>query len=148
MDLQGWAEAANNKKEVIEEEKNVNGNEIYASLVFIQNSIQALKMQLNEQNKIYTENTQKLNLKINNGFTDLQKSISAVPVQTQTLTVNEVKEIIKDVQAIEKSTLNVCNELKSTRNDVAEAIMTFKSIILFTPVALVLILICYHWFFY
>ena len=145
MDLQGWAEAANNKKEVIEEGKNVNGNEIYASLVFIQNSI---KMQLNEQNKIYTENTQKLNLKINNGFTDLQKSISAVPVQTQTLTVNEVKEIIKDVQAIEKSTLNVCNELKSTRNDVAEAIMAFKSIILFTPVALVLILICYHWFFY
>ena len=56
MDLQGWAEAANNKKEVIEEGKNVNGNEIYASLVFIQNSIQALKMQLNEQNKIYTEN--------------------------------------------------------------------------------------------
>lgn len=148
MDLQGWAEAANNKKEVIEEGKNVNGNEIYASLVFIQNSIQALKMQLNEQNKIYTENTQKVNLKINNGFTDLQKSISAVPVQTQTLTVNEVKEIIKDVQAIEKSTLNVCNELKSTRNDVAEAIMAFKSIILFTPVALVLILICYHWFFY
>ena len=145
MDLEGWAEAANNKKEVIEEGKNVNGNEIYASLVFIQNSIQALKMQLNEQNKIYTENTQKLNLKINNGFTDLQKSISAVPVQTQTLTV---KEIIKDVQAIEKSTLNVCNELKSTRNDVAEAIMAFKSIILFTPVALVLILICYHWFFY
>lgn len=147
MDLQGWAEAANNKKEVIEE-KNVNGNEIYASLVFIQNSIQALKMQLNEQNKIYTENIQKLNLKINNGFTDLQKSISAVPVQTQTLTVTEVKEIIKAVQTIEKSTVNVCNELKSTRNDVAEAIMAFKSIILFTPVTLVLILICYHWFFY
>lgn len=148
MDLQGWAEAANNKKEVIEEEKNVNGNEIYASLVFIQNSIQALKMQLNEQNKIYTENTQKLNLKINNGFTDLQKSISAVPVQTQTLTVTEVKEIIKAVQTIEKSTVNVCNELKSTRNDVAEAIMAFKFIILITPVTLVLLLICYHWFFY
>lgn len=147
MDLQGWAEAANNKKEVIEE-KNVNGNEIYASLVFIQNSIQALKMQLNEQNKIYTENNQKLNLKIDKGLADLQKSISAVPVQTQTLTVTEVKEIIKAVQAIEKSTVNVCDELKSTRNDVAEAIMAFKSIILFTPVALVLILICYHWFFY
>ena len=148
MDLQGWAEAVNNKKEVIEEEKNVNGNEIYASLGFIQNSIQALKMQLNEQNKIYTENTQKLNLKINNGFTDLQKSISAVPVQTQTLTVTEVKEIIKAVQTIEKSTLSVCNELKTARNEVQEAIMALKFIILITPVTLVLLLICYHWFFY
>ena len=148
MDLQGWAEAVNNKKEVIEEEKNVNGNEIYASLVFIQNSIQALKMQLNEQNKIYTENTQKLNLKINNVFTDLQKSISAVPVQTQTLTVTEVKEIIKAVQTIEKSTLSVCNELKTARNEVQEAIMALKFIILITPVTLVLLLICYHWFFY
>ena len=148
MDLQGWAEAVNNKKEVIEEEKNVNGNEIYASLVFIQNSIQALKMQLNEQNKIYTENNQKLNFKIDQGLADIQKSISAVPVQTQTLTINEVKEIIKGIQALEKSTLNVCNELKSTRNDLAEAIMALKLIILFTPVALVLILICYHWFFY
>lgn len=147
MDLQGWAEAANNKKEVIEE-KNVNGNEIYASLVFIQNSIQSLKKQLNEQNKIYTENNQKLNFKIDQGLADIQKSISAVPVQTQTLTINEVKEIIKGIQALEKSTLNVCNELKSTRNDVAEAIMALKLIILFTPVALVLILICYHWFFY
>lgn len=147
MDLQGLVEATNNKKTETEE-KSVNGNEIYASLVFIQNSIQALKMQQSEQSKIYTDTNQKLTLKINNGFTDLQKSISAVPVQTQTLTVNEVKEIIKGVQAIEKSTLNVCNELKSTRNDVAEAIMAFKSIILFTPVALVLILICYHWFFY
>lgn len=148
MDLQGWAEAVNNKKEVIEEEKNVNGNEFYASLVFIQNSIQALKMQLNEQNKIYTENTQKLNLTINNGFTDLQKSISAVPVQTQTLTVTEVKEIIKAVQTIEKSTLSVCNELKTARNEVQEAIMALKFIILITPVTLVLLLICYHWFFY
>lgn len=147
MDLYGWAEAANNKG-IETEEKSVKGNEIYASLVFIQNSIQALKMQLNEQNKIYTENNQKLNLKIDKDLADLQKSISAVPVQTQTLTVAEVKEIIKAVQAIEKSTVNVCNELKLTRNDVAEAIMAFKSIILFTPVALVLILICYHWFFY
>ena len=71
-----------------------------------------------------------------------------MPVQTQTLTINEVKEIIKGIQALEKSTLNVCNELKSTRNDLAEAIMALKLIILFTPVALVLILICYHWFFY
>lgn len=147
MDLQGLVEATNNKKPETEE-KNANGNEIYASLVFIQNSIQALKMQLNEQNKIYTENNQKLNFKIDQGLADIQKSISAVPVQTQTLTINEVKEIIKGIQALEKSTLNVCNELKSTRNDVAEAIMALKLIILFTPVALVLILICYHWFFY
>lgn len=45
MDLQGLVEATNNKKTETEE-KSVNGNEIYASLVFIQNSIQALKMQL------------------------------------------------------------------------------------------------------
>lgn len=147
MDLQGFVEATNNKKPETEE-KNTNGNEIYASLVFIQNSIQSLKKQLNEQNKIYTENNQKLNFKIDQGLADIQKSISAVPVQTQTLTINEVKEIIKGIQALEKSTLNVCNELKSTRNDVAEAIMALKLIILFTPVALVLILICYHWFFY
>ena len=147
MDLQGLVEATNNKKSETEE-KNANGNEIYASLVFIQNSIQSLKKQLNEQNKIYTENNQKLNFKIDQGLADIQKSISAVPVQTQTLTINEVKEIIKGIQALEKSTLNVCNELKSTRNDLAEAIMALKLIILFTPVALVLILICYHWFFY
>lgn len=147
MDLQGLVEATNNKKPETEE-KSANGNEIYASLVFIQNSIQSLKKQLNEQNKIYTENNQKLNFKIDQGLADIQKSISAVPVQTQTLTINEVKEIIKGIQALEKSTLNVCNELKSTRNDVAEAIMALKLIILFTPVALVLILICYHWFYY
>ena len=147
MDLQGLVEATNNKKTETEE-KSVNGNEIYASLVFIQNSIQALKMQLSEQSKIYTDTNQKLNLKINNGFTDLQKSISAVPVQTQTLTVTEVKEIIKAVQTIEKSTLSVCNELKTARNEVQEAIMALKFIILITPVTLVLLLICYHWFFY
>ena len=148
MDLQGWAEAVNNKKEVIEEEKNVNGNEIYASLVFIQNSIQALKMQLNEQNKIYTENTQKLNLKINNGFTDLQKSISAVPVQTQTLTVNEVKEIIKGVQTVEKSTLNVCNELREARENLKQTINFLEWSLLLLPVTLVLLLVCYHYLYY
>ena len=148
MDLQGWAEAANNKKEVIEEEKNVNGNEIYASLVFIQNCIQALKMQLNEQNKIYTENTQKLNLKINNGFTDLQKSISAVPVQTQTLTVTEVKEIIKAVQTIEKSTLNVCNELREARENLKQNINFLEWSLLLLPVTLVLLLVCYHYLYY
>lgn len=148
MDLQGWAEAANNKKEVIEEGKNVNGNEIYASLVFIQNSIQALKMQLNEQNKIYTENTQKLNLKINNGFTDLQKSISAVPVQTQTLTVNEVKEIIKGVQTVEKSTLNVCNELREARENLKQTINFLEWSLLLLPVTLVLLLVCYHYLYY
>ena len=147
MDLQGWAEAANNKKEVIEE-KNVNGNEIYASLVFIQNSIQVLKMQLNEQNKIYTENTQKLNLKINNGFTDLQKSISAVPVQTQTLTVNEVKEIIKGVQTVEKSTLNVCNELREARENLKQTINFLEWSLLLLPVTLVLLLVCYHYLYY
>ena len=148
MDLQGWAEAVNNKKEVIEEEKNVNGNEIYASLVFIQNSIQVLKMQLNEQNKIYTENTQKLNLKINNGFTDLQKSISAVPVQTQTLTVNEVKEIIKGVQTVEKSTLNVCNELREARENLKQTINFLEWSLLLLPVTLVLLLVCYHYLYY
>lgn len=44
MDLQGLVEAANNKKAVTEE-KSINGNEIYASLVFIQNAIQTLKTQ-------------------------------------------------------------------------------------------------------
>ena len=147
MDLQGLAEAANNKKAAIEE-KIVNGNEIYASLVFIQNAIQTLKIQQNEESKNYEDNNQKLNLKINNCFADLQKSISAVPVQTQNLTVNEVKEIIKGVQALEKSTLSVCNELKTARNEVQESIMALKFIILITPITLVLLLICYHWFFY
>lgn len=147
MDLQGLAEAANNKKAVTEE-KTVDGNEIYASLVFIQNAIQTLKIQQNEESKNYEDNNQKLNLKINNYFADLQKSISAVPVQTQTLTVNEVKEIIKGVQALEKSTLSVCNELKTARNEVQESIMALKFIILITPITLVLLLICYHWFFY
>ena len=147
MDLQGLAEAANNKKAVTEE-KTVDGNEIYASLVFIQNAIQTLKIQQNEESKNYEDNNQKLNLKINNCFADLQKSISAVPVQTQTLTVNEVKEIIKGVQALEKSTLSVCNELKTARNEVQESIMALKFIILITPITLVLLLICYHWFFY
>lgn len=147
MDLQGLVEAANNKKAVTEE-KSINGNEIYASLVFIQNAIQTLKTQQNKMSENNEDNNQKLNLKINNCFADLQKSISAVPVQTQTLTVNEVKEIIKGVQALEKSTLSVCNELKTARNEVQEAIMAFKFIILITPVTLVLLLICYHWFFY
>ena len=147
MDLQGLVEAANNKKAVTEE-KSINGNEIYASLVFIQNAIQTLKTQQNKMSENNEDNNQKLNLKINNCFADLQKSISAVPVQTQTLTVNEVKEIIKGVQALEKSTLSVCNELKTARNEVQEAIMALKFIILITPVTLVLLLICYHWFFY
>ena len=50
MDLQGLVEAAN-KKGTATEEKSVDGNEIYASLVFIQNAIQNLKTQQNEQNK-------------------------------------------------------------------------------------------------
>ena len=128
--------------------KSVDGNEIYASLVFIQNAIQNLKTQQNEQNKNYEDNNQKLNLKINNCFANLQKSISAVPVQTQTLTVSEIKEIIKGLQDIEKSALNVCNELQVSRNKVQEAIMALKFIILLTPVCLITILICYHWFFY
>lgn len=146
MDLQGLVEASN-KKWTATEEKSVDGNEIYASLVFIQNAIQNLKTQQNEQNKNY-ENNQKLNLKINNCFANLQKSISAVPVQTQTLTVSEIKEIIKGLQDIEKSALNVCNELQVSRNKVQEAIMALKFIILLTPVCLITILICYHWFFY
>ena len=85
---------------------------------------------------------------INNCFANLQKSISAVPVQTQTLTVSEIKEIIKGLQDIEKSALNVCNELQVSRNKVQEAIMALKFIILLTPVCLITILICYHWFFY
>lgn len=147
MDLQGLVEAAN-KKGTATEEKSVDGNEIYASLVFIQNAIQNLKTQQNEQNKNYEDNNQKLNLKINNCFANLQKSISAVPVQTQTLTVSEIKEIIKGLQDIEKSALNVCNELQVSRNKVQEAIMALKFIILLTPVCLITILICYHWFFY
>lgn len=147
MDLQGLVEAANNKRAATEE-KSVDGNEIYASLIFIQNAIQSLKTLQNEQIKNCENMNQKLNLKITNSFADLQKSISAVPVQTQTLTVNEVKEIIKGVQVLEKSTLSVCNELKTARNEVQEAIMALKFIILITPVTLVLLLICYHWFFY
>ena len=147
MDLQGLVEATNNKKTETEE-KSVNGNEIYASLVFIQNSIQALKMQLNEQSKIYTDTNQKLTLKINNGFTDLQKSISAVPVQTQTLTVNEVKEIIKGVQTVEKSTLNVCNELREARENLKQTINFLEWSLLLLPVTLVLLLVCYHYLYY
>ena len=147
MDLQGLVEASN-KKGTATEEKSVDGNEIYASLVFIQNAIQNLKTQQNEQNKNYEDNNQKLNLKINNCFANLQKSISAVPVQTQTLTVSEIKEIIKGLQDIEKSELNMCNELQVSRNKVQEAIMALKFIILLTPVCLITILICYHWFFY
>lgn len=147
MDLQGLVEATNNKKTETEE-KSVNGNEIYASLVFIQNSIQALKMQLSEQSKIYTDTNQKLNLKINNGFTDLQKSISAVPVQTQTLTVTEVKEIIKVVQTIEKSTLNVCNELREARENLKQTINFLEWSLLLLPVTLVLLLVCYHYLYY
>lgn len=147
MDLQGLVEASN-KKGTATEEKSVDGNEIYASLVFIQNAIQNLKTQQNERNKNYEDNNQKLNLKINNCFANLQKSISAVPVQTQTLTVSEIKEIIKGLQDIEKSALNMCNELQVSRNKVQEAIMALKFIILLTPVCLITILICYHWFFY
>ena len=147
MDLQGLVEATNNKKTETEE-KSVNGNEIYASLVFIQNSIQALKMQQSEQSKIYTDTNQKLTLKINNGFTDLQKSISAVPVQTQTLTVNEVKEIIKGVQTVEKSTLNVCNELREARENLKQTINFLEWSLLLLPVTLVLLLVCYHYLYY
>ena len=147
MDLQGLVEASN-KKGTATEEKSVDGNEIYASLVFIQNAIQNLKTQQNERNKNYEDNNQKLILKINNCFANLQKSISAVPVQTQTLTVSEIKEIIKGLQDIEKSALNMCNELQVSRNKVQEAIMALKFIILLTPVCLITILICYHWFFY
>ena len=128
MDLQGLVEASN-KKGTATEEKSVDGNEIYASLVFIQNAIQNLKTQQNERNKNYEDNNQKLNLKINNCFANLQKSISAVPVQTQTLTVSEIKEIIKGLQDIEKSALNMCNELQVSRNKVQEAIMALKFII-------------------
>lgn len=145
MDIGEFIEAANKKKE---KENDINLNEVYASLVFIQNGIQTLRTQNTEQNKNYEESNQKLNLKINNGFADLQKSISAVPVQTQTLTVSEVKEIIKGLQDIEKSALNVCNELQASRNEVQEAIMALKFIILLTPVCLIIILMCYHWFFY
>lgn len=145
MDIGEFIEAANKKKI---EENDININEVYASLVFIQNGIQTLKTQNTEQNKNYEESNQKLNLKINNGFADLQKSISAVPVQTQTLTVSEVKEIIKGLQDIEKSALNVCNELQASRNEVQEAIVALKFIILLTPVCLIIILMCYHWFFY
>lgn len=147
MDLQGLVEATNNKKTETEE-KSVNGNEIYASLVFIQNSIQVLKMQQSEQSKIYTDTNQKLTLKINNGFTDLQKSISAVPVQTQTLTVNEVKEIIKGVQTVEKSTLNVCNELREARENLKQTINFLEWSLLLLPVTLVLLLVCYHYLYY
>lgn len=145
MDIGEFIEAANKKKE---KENDINLNEVYASLVFIQNGIQTLRTQNTEQNKNYEESNQKLNLKINNGFADLQKSISAVPVQTQTLTVSEVKEIIKGLQDIKKSALNVCNELQASRNEVQEAIMALKFIILLTPVCLIIILMCYHWFFY
>ena len=145
MDLQGLVEATNNKKT---ETKKKSVNEIYASLVFIQNSIQALKMQQSEQSKIYTDTNQKLTLKINNGFTDLQKSISAVPVQTQTLTVNEVKEIIKGVQTVEKSTLNVCNELREARENLKQTINFLEWSLLLLPVTLVLLLVCYHYLYY
>jgi len=147
MDLSGFVEATNNKKKE-QEKSNINLNEIYASLVFIQNTIQSIKTQNIEQNQNYTESSQKLTLKINNGFTDLQKSISAVPVQTQTLTVNEVKEIIKGVQTVEKSTLNVCNELREARENLKQTINFLEWSLLLLPVTLVLLLVCYHYLYY
>lgn len=147
MDLSGFVEATNNKKKE-QEKNNINLNEIYASLVFIQNTIQSIKTQNIEQNQNYTESSQKLTLKINNGFTDLQKSISAVPVQTQTLTVNEVKEIIKGVQTVEKSTLNVCNELREARENLKQTINFLEWSLLLLPVTLVLLLVCYHYLYY
>lgn len=147
MDLSGFVEATNNKKKE-QEKSNINLNEIYASLVFIQNTIQSIKTQNIEQNQNYTESSQKLNLKINTALSDLQKSISAVPVQTQILTINEVKEIIKGVQILEKSTLNVCNELREVRGDLKQAINFLEWILLLLPVILVLVLVFYHYLYY
>lgn len=147
MDLSGFVEATNNKKKE-QEKSNINLNEIYASLVFIQNTIQSIKTQNIEQNQNYTESSQKLNLKINTALSDLQKSISAVPVQTQILTINEVKEIIKGVQILEKSTLNVCNELREARGDLKQAINFLEWILLLLPVILVLVLVFYHYLYY
>ena len=71
-----------------------------------------------------------------------------MPVQTQTLTVNEVKEIIKGVQTVEKSTLNVCNELREARENLKQTINFLEWSLLLLPVTLVLLLVCYHYLYY
>lgn len=69
-------------------------------------------------------------------------------MQTQTLTVTEVKEIIKAVQTIEKSTLNVCNELREARENLKQTINFLEWSLLLLPVTLVLLLVCYHYLYY
>ena len=88
----------------------ININEIYASLVFIQNAVQSLRAEVNELSKQLDKFDEAQSVR----FDNLDKTIAAVPVQTQRLTSSDAKNLISEVSKMQNMASKICTSLQET----------------------------------
>lgn len=98
------------KPNVNQENDMININEIYASLVFIQNAVQSLRAEVNELSKQLDKFDEAQSVR----FDNLDKTIAAVPVQTQRLTSSDAKNLISEVSKMQNMASKICTSLQET----------------------------------
>lgn len=98
------------KPNVNQDNDMININEIYASLVFIQNSVQSLRAEVNELSKQLDKFDEAQSVR----FDNLDKTIAAVPVQTQRLTSSDAKNLISEVSKMQNMASKICTSLQET----------------------------------
>lgn len=98
------------KPNVNQDNDMININEIYASLVFIQNAVQSLRAEVNELSKQLDKFDEAQSVR----FDNLDKTIAAVPVQTQRLTSSDAKNLISEVSKMQNMASKICTSLQET----------------------------------
>lgn len=98
------------KHNVNQDNDMININEIYASLVFIQNAVQSLRAEVNELSKQLDKFDEAQSVR----FDNLDKTIAAVPVQTQRLTSSDAKNLISEVSKMQNMASKICTSLQET----------------------------------
>ena len=112
MDLESLIQESNeNKKQTSNQNDDMlDINEVYASLVFIQNAVQTLKTQVNELGERLDKFDEAQGVRIKN----LDKTIAAVPVQTQRLTNSDAQNLLDHGTSMVKMGTEICNTLKKS----------------------------------
>lgn len=121
MDLESLIQESNENKKQTSNQNNdmLDINEVYASLVFIQNAVQSLKEQVNE----FSERLDKFDETQGVRFKDLDKTIVAVPVQTQRLINCDAENLVEDSAKMVKMGTKICTFMQETQkkqNEIVE----------------------------